>query len=50
MEAGRAQVGELTPCPYNESKRFDHLYMFGGMTRRGLPHLSKVPHRHVNRP
>ena len=27
----------------------DHVYMIGGLTRRVLPHLSGVPHLHINR-
>ena len=30
--------------------RFDHVYMIVGVTRHMLPHLSGVPHLHVNRP
>ena len=29
---------------------FDHVYMIGEVTRQMLPHLSGVPHLHVNRP
>ena len=30
--------------------QFDHVYMIGGVTHRGLPPLFGVPHLHVNRP
>ena len=27
----------------------DHVYMIGGVTHRGLPHLPEAPHLHVNK-
>ena len=40
----------LGPVSYNLSFKFDHVYMIGGVPRHMLPHLSGVPHLHVNRP
>ena len=45
MTVGDPRKVRLPACPYNLS-----FYMIGGVTRQMLPHLSGVPHLHVNRP
>ena len=42
--------GNLPVHNCNLSLQFDHVYTIGGVTYRMLPHLSEVPHLHVNSP